>query len=134
MLWSSQVAPGNENALKIRIYGDKGGFLNGNKKIQIIYELISLEKQKIIRRAGNETTETGTRVTRIPPGRHPEGYLEGFANLYSDFAKQILALKEGVEIDESLKLVPSIDDGLKGVRFITSVVDSGINGSKWIKF
>ena len=89
-----------------------------------------MEKQKIIRRAGNETTKTGTRVTRIPPG-HPEGYLEGFANLYSDFAKQILALKEeGVEIDESLKLVPSIDDGLKGVRFITSVVDSGINGKQ----
>ena len=92
-----------------------------------------MKGKKIIRRAGNETTEIGTRVTRIPPG-HPEGYLEGFANLYSDFAKQILALQQGVQIDESLKLVPSIDDGLKGVRFITSVVDSGINGSKWIKF
>ena len=133
MLWSSQVAPGNENALKIRIYGDKGGLEWEQENPNYLRVDIFGKAKKIIRRAGNETTETGTRVTRIPPG-HPEGYLEGFANLYSDFAKQILALKEGVEIDESLKLVPSIDDGLKGVRFITSVVDSGINGSKWIKF
>jgi predicted dehydrogenase len=133
MLWSSQVAPGNENALKIRIYGDKGGLEWEQENPNYLRVDIFGKAKKIIRRAGNETTETGTRVTRIPPG-HPEGYLEGFANLYSDFAKQILALKEGVEIDESLKLVPSIDDGLKGVRFITSVVDSGLNGSKWIKF
>ena len=133
MLWSSQVAPGNENALKIRIYGDKGGLEWEQENPNYLRVDIFGKAKKIIRRAGNETTETGTRVTRIPPG-HPEGYLEGFANLYSDFAKQILALKEGVEIDESLKLVPSIDDGLKGVRFITSVVDSGMNGSKWIKF
>ena len=133
MLWSSQVAPGNENALKIRIYGDKGGLEWEQENPNYLRVDIFGKAKKIIRRAGNETTETGTRVTRIPPG-HPEGYLEGFANLYSDFAKQILALQQGVQIDESLKLVPSIDDGLKGVRFITSVVDSGLNGSKWIKF
>jgi len=93
-----------------------------------------LEKQKkIIRRAGNETIDIGNRVTRIPPG-HPEGYLEGFANIYADFAKQISAFKDNQKPSEELLLIPTIDDGLKGVKFITSVVESGKNGGKWIKF
>ena len=133
MLWSSQVAPGNENALKIRIYGDKGGLEWEQENPNYLRVDILGKAAKIIRRAGNETTDLAGRVTRIPPG-HPEGYLEGFANIYSDFAKQILAFKEGTSLEESLQLVPSIDDGLKGVRFITSVVDSGMNGSKWVKF
>ena len=73
------------------------------------------------------------RVTRIPPG-HPEGYLEGFANIYSDFAKQIQSLKNNRIIEEELLLVPSIEDGLKGVKFISTVVESGLGGSKWLKF
>ena len=72
-------------------------------------------------------------MTRIPPG-HPEGYLEGFANIYADFAKQIRAFQNSQKPDEELLLVPTIDDGLKGVKFITSVVESGSNGGKWIKF
>ena len=72
-------------------------------------------------------------MTRIPPG-HPEGYLEGFANIYTDFAKQISAFQNSQKPDEELLLVPTIDDGLKGVKFITSVVESGSNGGKWIKF
>ena len=126
-------ATGEENNIRINVYGSKGALKWEQENPNYLRVDIFGKAKKIIRRAGNESTEIGTRVSRIPPG-HPEGYLEGFANIYSDFAKQILALKQGLNIDESLKLVPSIDDGLKGVRFITSVVDSGINGSKWIKF
>ena len=133
MLWSSQVAPGNENALKIRIYGDKGGLEWEQENPNYLRVDIFGEAKKIIRRAGNETTDVAGRVTRIPPG-HPEGYLEGFANIYSDFAKQIHAIKNNQKIEDELLLVPSIEDGLKGVKFISAVVESGLGGSKWLKF
>ena len=133
MLWSSQVAPGNENALKIRIYGDKGGLEWEQENPNYLRVDIFGEAKKIIRRAGNETIDVAGRVTRIPPG-HPEGYLEGFANIYTDFAKQIIAHKNNQKIDEESLLVPSIKDGLKGVKFISSVVESGLGGSKWLKF
>jgi len=133
MLWSSQVAPGNENALKIRIYGDKGGLEWEQENPNYLVVDIFGKAKKIIKRAGNETLDIAGRVTRIPPG-HPEGYLEGFANIYSDFAKQIIAHKKGEKIDKNLLLVPSIKDGLKGVRFISAVVESGLGGSKWLKF
>ncbi len=133
MLWSSQVAPGNENALKIRIYGDKGGLEWEQENPNYLKVDIFGEAKKIIRRAGNETMDIAGRVTRIPPG-HPEGYLEGFANIYSDFAKQIQSLKNNQKIEDELLLVPSIEDGLKGVKFISKVVESGLGGSKWLKF
>ena len=133
MLWSSQVAPGNENALKIRIYGDKGGLEWEQENPNYLRVDIFGEAKKIIRRAGNETIDVAGRVTRIPPG-HPEGYLEGFANIYSDFAKQIIAFKKNQKIEDELLLVPSIEDGLKGVKFISKVVESGLGGSKWLKF
>ena len=133
MLWSSQVAPGNENALKIRIYGDKGGLEWEQENPNYLRVDIFGEAKKIIRRAGNETIDVAGRVTRIPPG-HPEGYLEGFANIYSDFAKQIMALKNNKKIEDELLLVPSIEDGLRGVKFISTVVESGLGGSKWLKF
>ena len=133
MLWSSQVAPGNENALKIRIYGDKGGLEWEQENPNYLRVDIFGEAKKIIRRAGNETIDVAGRVTRIPPG-HPEGYLEGFANIYSDFAKQIIALKNNIKIEDELLLVPSIEDGLRGVKFISTVVESGLGGSKWLKF
>ena len=133
MLWSSQVAPGNENALRIRIYGDKGGMEWEQENPNYLTIDIFGKAKKIIRRAGNETIDIGNRITRIPPG-HPEGYLEGFANIYSDFAKQILAFKDSQKPEKDILLVPSIEDGVKGVKFITTVVESSSNGGKWIKF
>ncbi len=132
MLWSSQVAPGNENALRIRIYGDKGGMEWEQENPNYLTVDIFGKAKKIIRRAGNETIDIGNRITRIPSG-HPEGYLEGFANIYSDFAKQILAFKDNQKPEKDILLVPSIEDGVKGVKFITTVVESGSNGGKWIK-
>ena len=133
MLWSSQVAPGNENALKIRIYGEKGGLTWEQENPNYLTVDIFGKAKKIIRRAGNETIDIGNRVTRIPPG-HPEGYLEGFANIYTDFAKQISSFKNKQKPPEELLLVPTIEDGLKGVKFISSVVESGSSGGKWVKF
>ena len=77
MLWSSQVAPGNENALRIRVYGEKGGLSWEQENPNYLTVDIFGKAKKIIRRAGNESSDIGNRVTRIPPG-HPEGYLEAF--------------------------------------------------------
>ena len=76
MLWSSQVAPGNENALKIRVYGEDGGLeWEQENPNYLILDIYGSPKQTI-RRSGFGTLDTANRVTRIPPG-HPEGYLEG---------------------------------------------------------
>ena len=133
MLWSSQVAPGNENALKIRIYGDKGGLeWEQENPNYLTLDLYGLAKQTI-RRSGYGTVDVANRVSRIPPG-HPEGYLEGFANLYSDFAEQINAKKENRDPDPSSMLVPDINDGMKGIKFISTVVESSSKGGQWLKF
>ena len=133
MLWSSQVAPGNENALKIRVYGDKGGLeWEQENPNYLTLDLYGSAKQTI-RRSGFGTMDIANRVSRIPPG-HPEGYLEGFANLYSDFAEQINAKKANRDPNPSSMLVPNINDGMKGIKFISTVVESSSKGGQWLKF
>ena len=132
-LWSSQVAVGNENNLKIRIYGESGGIeWRQEDPNYLYYTKFGQPTQKITRGSGS-VSKAAKNVTRIPPG-HPEGYLEGFANLYSDFAEQINANKEKRKPDPDSLLVPNIQDGLKGIKFITSVVESSSKGGQWLKF
>jgi predicted dehydrogenase len=130
MLWASQVAPGNDNALRIRVYGDKGG-LAWYQEFPDFLELFPLGKppQRIVR-AHPSTGKSAGRVTRIPPG-HVEGYLEGFANIYSDFAELITAKLEDRAPDPGATLVPSVEDGAKGVKFITAAIDSSARGGVW---
>jgi len=130
MLWASQVAPGNDNALKIRVYGDKGG-LAWHQELPDFLELFPLGKppQRIVR-AHPGTGRSAGRVTRIPPG-HVEGYLEGFANIYADCAELITAKLEDRAPDPGATLVPSVEDGAKGVKFITAAIDSSARGGVW---
>jgi predicted dehydrogenase len=130
MLWASQVAPGNDNALKIRVYGDKGG-LAWHQELPDFLELFPLSKppQRIVR-AHPGTGRSAGRVTRIPPG-HVEGYLEGFANIYADCAELITAKLEDRAPDPGATLVPSVEDGAKGVKFITAALDSSARGGVW---
>ena len=130
MLWASQVAPGNDNALRIRVYGDKGG-LAWQQESPDFLELFPLGKppQRIVR-AHPSTGKSAGRVTRIPPG-HVEGYLEGFANIYSDCAELIAAKLEDRPPDPGATLVPTVLDGAKGVRFITAAIDSSARGGVW---
>jgi predicted dehydrogenase len=130
MLWASQVAPGNDNALRIRVYGDKGG-LAWHQEHADFLELFTLGKppQRIIR-AHPSTGKSAGRVTRIPPG-HVEGYLEGFANIYSDCAELITAKLENRPPDPGATLVPTVEDGAKGVKFITAAIESSARGGVW---
>ena len=72
-------------------------------------------------------------MTRIPPG-HPEGYLEGFANIYSDVSKELFAKINNHNYDSSKNCYPTINDGIEGMKFIEAVLESSKNNSKWTRF
>jgi predicted dehydrogenase len=133
MLWSSQVAPGNENNLKLRVYGEKAGLEWHQEQPNHLHVTPLGEPPRLLTRGGAGSGESAGRVTRIPPG-HPEGYLEGFANLYADLAEQISARLEGREPDPGSLLVPNVKDGAEGVRFITAAVESSHRGGVWVPF
>ncbi|CTQ60603.1 Gfo/Idh/MocA family protein [Roseibium album] len=129
MLWCSQVAPGNENNLKIRVYGDKGGLEWHQENPNYLHVTPFGEPKRIVTRGGAGMSDSIAPATRIPPG-HPEGYLEGFANLYKDAADVIRAHQAGKEI---ASLVPGISDGLAGVQFVDACVRSSARNAAWVK-
>nr|WP_319386452.1 Gfo/Idh/MocA family oxidoreductase [uncultured Roseibium sp.] len=129
MLWCSQVAPGNENNLKIRVYGDKGGLEWHQENPNYLHVTPFGEPKRIITRGGAGMLDSIAPATRIPPG-HPEGYLEGFANLYKDAADVIRARQAGKKTDS---LVPGISDGLAGVQFVDACVRSSARNAAWVK-
>ena len=133
MLWSSQVAPGNENALRIRVYGEKGGLdWNQENPNIMMWSPLNDVPQKLTR-AGNKLGQAAELATRIPAG-HPEGYLEGFAQLYKDTAEQIIAMMQNRKPDPASLLVPTVEDGVQGVRFIEKCVESHHLGGSWVVF
>ncbi|PVB60569.1 Gfo/Idh/MocA family oxidoreductase [Labrenzia sp. 011] len=129
MLWCSQVAPGNENSLKIRIYGEKGGLEWHQEDPNYLHYTPFGKPQRLLTRGGAGMSPGLASTTRVPPG-HPEGYLEGFANLYTEAADAIRAHQDGRPVDT---LVPGIDDGLAGERFIDACVRSSARNSAWVK-
>lgn len=132
-LWSSQVAPGNENGLSIRIYGTKGGLAWSQEHPTILRHSPLNGPPRILTPGGPELSPSALAASRIPAG-HPEGYLEGFALLYSDFAGLIHAQIAGDMKAEETRLVPGIEDGIDGVRFISRAVTSSGKNAAWIKF
>lgn len=132
MLWCSQVAPGNENGLRLRIYGTKGGLEWAQEDPNYLWFTPLGEPKRLLTRNGAGATAAGKRVSRIPGG-HPEGYLEGFANLYSEAAKAIVARRDGQPVPGDV-IYPGILDGLAGVAFVAACVDSSKRGGRWVDF
>ena len=132
-LWSSQVAVGNENNLKIRIYGEKGGIEWRQEDPNYLYYTKFGQPTQKITRGSAITSKESKNATRIPPG-HPEGYLEGFANIYNDVYKKICAEINNKKYDDSNDCYPTIHDGIEEMKFIETVLESSNNNSKWIKF
>jgi predicted dehydrogenase len=127
MLWSSQVAPGNENALRLRVYGEAGGLDWAQEEPNALWHTSHGESMRVITRAGAGFTQANG--ARIPPG-HPEGYLEAFANLYAEAADLILAHREGRRPDH---LLPGVTDGLEGLRFVEACVRSSKRNAAWVE-
>ena len=131
LLWASQVAPGNENGLRLRVYGELGGLEWSQEDPNYLRHAPYGQPPELIRRGGAGTMPVAGRVTRIPAG-HPEGYLEGFANLYRDAAELIWARIEGRTPDPAIGPLPTVADGVAGVRFIEAVLASGRRNGAWV--
>jgi predicted dehydrogenase len=131
MLWSSQVAPGNENALRLRVYGTKGGVEWQQEEPNTLWHTPLGEPPRRLTRANAGTGEAANRLSRTPPG-HPEGYLEGFANIYSEMALAIRAQAAGQPIPPEV-VFPTVQDGLAGVAFVYACVRSSQRNAAWVK-
>lgn len=131
MLWCSQVAVGNENSLKLRIYGEKGGLEWSQEDPNYLWYTPLGEPKRLITRNGAGAGDAAGRLSRTPGG-HPEGYLEGFANIYSEAAEAILAAREG-KIPGKEVVYPTVQDGLAGVKFIDACVRSSAKNAGWVK-
>lgn len=134
VLMVSQIAVGEENALKIRVYGEKGGL-----------EWAQQQPNSLIVKWADKPTETyrvGTEFmgqmavanTRTPGG-HPEGYLEAFANIYRNFSYTLRAKMNNEQPKPEWLDYPGVEDGIRGMKFIDTVVKSGYNNNiKWFPF
>ena len=131
MLWGSQVAPGNENGLRLRVYGENGGLeWSQEHPNQLRFAPVG-QAPRVLSRGGPNLGVDAPRATRIPSG-HPEGYLEAFANLYRDLAEQIRARRAKRAPDRAALLVPTVEDGAHGVEFIHAAVESSAKNGAWV--
>ena len=131
MLWSSQVAPGCENGLRIRVFGDKAGIEWAQENPnELWFGELNKPRQRFTRRGdiGSDIAARGMRV----PGGHPEGYLEGFANLYKDIADILVARQQG-ERHFLQDWIPDMHTGVEGMKFIQAVLTSSKNDGAWTK-
>ncbi|MDE1947918.1 MAG: Gfo/Idh/MocA family oxidoreductase [Burkholderiales bacterium] len=132
LLWSSQVAIGCSNGVRLRVFGDKGSlswFQEQPNELEFTRLFGNTER---IKRGAEGLSDSAKARTRTPPG-HPEGYLEAFGNLYAGFAEAIRARQEGREPGPIGQNIPGVHDGLKGVAFVDAVVDSAQAGGVAIK-
>ena len=133
LLYASQISAGEENGLKIRIYGELGGVEWTQMEPNSLWVKWLDKPTQLYRTGVGELYPETIEHTRIPAG-HPEGYLEAFANIYRNVAKCIQARLEGKIVDKIYQDYPTVDDGIRGMHFIDKVVESGNNGDqKWIK-
>lgn len=130
MLWASQVAPGNQNALRLRIYGDKGGLDWAQEDPNYLWFTPLGEPRRLISRGGAGAGPEAARVTRVPGG-HPEGYLEGFATIYAEAARAILARRAGLPVPADV-IYPTVEDGVAGVAFVDACARSAARNSAWV--
>jgi predicted dehydrogenase len=132
MIWASQVAPGHENGLKLRVYGTKGGIEWVQADPNYLWYTPFGQPKQLITRAGAGASPAAARVTRVPSG-HPEGYLEGFANIYAEAAKAIRAARKKNGKPPRDVIFPTVQDGVEGVAFVEACVRSSKKNAAWTK-
>jgi len=130
-LWATQVAPGNENGLRLRIYGAKGGLEWSQEEPNHLRYAPYGQQPRVIARGGPGATPLAASAARIPSG-HPEGYLEAFAQLYRDIADLIAAYDAKTSPPAGALLVPTAKDGLRGVQFVHAAVESSRRNAAWV--
>jgi predicted dehydrogenase len=130
-LWATQVAPGNENGLRLRIYGAKAGLEWWQEEPNHLRFAPYGQQPRVIARGGPGATPLAASAARIPSG-HPEGYLEAFAQVYRDIADLIAAYDAKTPPPAGALLVPTAKDGLRGVQFVHAAVESSRKNAAWV--
>lgn len=131
MLWCSQVAAGQENGLRLRIFGTKAGIEWEQENPNHLWVGPLGQPKYRLTRGGAGTGAEAGRVTRVPSG-HPEGYLEAFANIYAEAARAIIAHRDGSAVDPAVTF-PGLKEGLEGVAFVDACVRSSARNAAWVK-
>ena len=131
VLMATQVAAGEENNIKIRVYGEKGGLKWEQEDANSLWVKWP-DKPAQVYRAGTGYASSFAKHNSRTPAGHPEGYLEAFANLYRNFILTIRAKQNGEVLTEEMLDFPSVDEGVRGMAFIDKVIDSGNASEKWI--
>ena len=134
VLMATQIAAGEENALKLRVYGDKGGLEWNQHEPNTLLVKWGDRPTEIVRTGQGYMSDIAKHNTRTPAG-HPEGYLEAFANIYRNFSLTVRAKMNGDTPKAVWLDFPTVDDGIRGMQFIDTVVEAGYNDEKkWVKF
>lgn len=133
VLMASQVAAGEENALKIRVYGEKGGIEWAQQEPNTLLVKWLDQPTQILRAGGNYGDRLSSFATQNcrTPGGHPEGYLEAFGNIYRNFALTLSARLDGKQASPEQLDFPQVDEGIRGMAFIDNVVASSKSDQKW---
>ena len=132
VLWASQVAIGQENSLRIRVYGETAS-LEWNQEEPNTLIVHWLDKPTEIRRTGTAFVgEAASSGARLPAG-HPEGYLEAFANIYSSFADALSSAVSGEKADFANYDYPNVRDGVRAMAFLDAVLRSAGGEEKWVE-
>lgn len=132
VLMASQIAVGCENSLKIRVFGEKGGLEWRQEEPNTLILRWPDRPAEIVRTNNGYVSGISAYNSRVPAG-HPEGYLEAFANLYRNFATALRAKLEGKEPDPEALDFPSAEEGVRGMRFIETIVSTNNTDAKWLK-
>ena len=131
VLMASQVAPGNPNSLSVKVYGSKAGLEWFGETPEVLRFTPYGEPTRTLVRGGPGNTSEAARASRMPVG-HPEGYIEGFANLYRDAGALVRARRAGRTPDAIIAAsVPTVIDGAKGIRFVEAAVASSRANGAW---
>lgn len=134
-LVASQVAAGEENNIRIRIYGDKGSLDWQQQEPNTLYARWTNKPTEVIRMGNNGFISDTAKMNTRTPGGHPEGFIEAFANIYRNFADTLRSVKKGEKPAAECLDFPTVYDGVRGMQFIETMVEAGYNeNTKWQKW
>jgi predicted dehydrogenase len=133
VLMATQIATGEENDLKIRIYGSKGGFEWTHTDPNTLLYKPHEEPVQILRAGTGYLSDLAQKNTRLPAG-HPEGYLEAFANIYMEFATAVNDHQNGSYKSSDDYDFPDAAEGVRGMAFVTNMIKSSNSDKKWTVF
>ena len=128
----SQIATGEENALTLRIYAEKGAVKWAQENPNYLDVYRYGEERRTLTRASGYLSQAAAGATRVPPG-HPEGYLEAFATIYEGFVRAVRAHLDGRPLALSEYAFPNVRDGVRGMEFIAAAVDSANRNAAWVE-